>query len=97
VPAYVVFIREQTVNPDELQAYGRKAPAGLAGHPVKPLAVYGKHKVLEGPMVEGMAVLEFPSFAEAETWYNSPAYQEAVQHRHRGGIYRGIIVEGVSM
>ncbi|MGO4498231.1 DUF1330 domain-containing protein [Paenibacillus sp. 2RAB27] len=38
--------------------------------------------------------MEFPSFEEAETWYYSPAYQEAVKHRLKGAAYRGIIVEG---
>lgn len=27
--------------------------------------------------------------------HESPAYQEAAQHRHRGAVYRGVIVEGV--
>ncbi|MNG40076.1 hypothetical protein D3C84_1285070 [compost metagenome] len=52
--------------------------------------------MIEGPAVEGAAILEFPSFEEAKTWYYSPAYQDAVKHRLQGGTYRGIIVEGVS-
>lgn len=93
--AYVVFIREKTLNPDELKAYSALAPAGLVGHPVTPLAVYGQHEVLEGPEIEGMAILEFPSISEAKAWYNSPAYREALRHRLQGGEYRGIIVEGL--
>ena len=92
--AYVIFIRENTINPDEMKIYASKAPAGLAGHPVKPLATYGNHEIIEGPDVEGVAILEFPSFEEARKWYYSPAYQEAVKHRLKGGAYRGIIVEG---
>ncbi|MBW7458465.1 DUF1330 domain-containing protein [Paenibacillus sepulcri] len=93
--AYIVFIREKTRNPEELQIYSRKAPAGLAGHPVTPLAVYGRHEVIEGEAAEGMAILQFPSFEEAKAWYNSPAYSEARKHRFKGGDYRGIIVEGL--
>ncbi|CQR54249.1 DUF1330 domain-containing protein [Paenibacillus riograndensis] len=93
--AYVIFIREQSHNPEELRIYSQKAPDGLAGHPVTPLAVYGTHEVIEGPAIEGAAILEFPSFEEAKVWYYSPAYQDAVQHRLRGGTYRGIIIEGV--
>lgn len=92
--AYVVFIREKTVDPDELKIYASKAPAGLEGHPVKPIAMYGNYEVLEGPDAEGAAILEFPSLDEAKAWYYSPAYQEAVKHRLKGGVYRGIMVEG---
>jgi uncharacterized protein (DUF1330 family) len=36
-----------------------------------------------------------PSVEEARAWYDSPAYQEAAQHRFRGAVYRGLIVEVV--
>ncbi|MGN7764383.1 MULTISPECIES: DUF1330 domain-containing protein [Paenibacillus] len=94
--AFVIFIREQSQNPEELGIYSQKAPGGLAGHPVTLLAMYGTHEVIEGPAMEGAAILEFPSFEEAKAWYYSPAYQDAVQHRLRGGTYRGFIIEGVS-
>ncbi|NBD27471.1 DUF1330 domain-containing protein [Paenibacillus glycinis] len=94
--AYVIFIRERTVDPEALRLYSEQAPAGLAGHPVTPLALYGKHEAIEGPEAEGAAILRFPSFEEAKRWYYGPAYQEAVRHRLKGGIYRGIIVEGIA-
>lgn len=93
--AYIVFISELTRDPAELQIYSQKAPAGLIGHPVTPLAMYGPHEVIEDPQIEGMAILAFPSFAEAKAWYDSPAYREALQHRLHGGDYRGVIVEGL--
>ncbi|WP_342434827.1 DUF1330 domain-containing protein [Paenibacillus sp. FSL H7-0442] len=93
--AYVVFIREQSTDQTELQLYSQLAPAGLAGHSVKPLAMYGAYLVLEGPDIEGLAILEFPTFKEAQAWYFSPAYQKALKHRLRGGRYRGIIVDSV--
>jgi uncharacterized protein (DUF1330 family) len=95
MPAYVLFIREKTFDPEELKRYSEKAPAGLAGHSVKPLAMYGNYEVIEGPGVEGAAILEFPSFEEAKAWYYSPAYQDAVKHRLKGASYRGIIIEGI--
>lgn len=36
MPAYVVFIREQSTDQTELQLYSQLAPAGLAGHSVTP-------------------------------------------------------------
>ncbi len=65
------------------------------GHPLKPLALYGKFEVLEGPAIEGAVILEFPTVAAAKTYYNSPAYQDAVKHRFLGADYRVFIVEGL--
>jgi uncharacterized protein (DUF1330 family) len=93
--AYVIFIRESTRNPAEMETYSKAAGAALAGHPVKVLAVYGRHEVLEGPEVEGVVILEFPGIAEAKAWYDSPAYREAREHRFRGADYRAVIVEGL--
>ena len=93
--AFLVFIREKTLDQSELQAYWAKIRATMEGHPIKVLAAYGRHVTLEGPEVEGVVVAEFPSVEKARDWYDSPAYQEAAQHRIRGAVYRGLIVEGV--
>jgi uncharacterized protein (DUF1330 family) len=49
----------------------------------------------EGEPIEGVVILEFATFEEAEAWYDSPAYQAAVVHRLRGAKYRTFIVQGV--
>ena len=96
MPAYVIFIRERTLDKSELEAYAKLAAPSLEGLPIKFLAAYGRQEVLEGPAPEGVAIAEFPSVEEARQWYQSPAYQAAAQHRFKGAIYRGIIIEGVS-
>lgn len=93
--AYVVFIREKTLDQAELEKYWETVKESLEGRPLKVLAAYGKHTVLEGPEVEGVVIAEFPTLEEARAWYDSPAYQNAAQHRYRGAVYRGLIVEGV--
>lgn len=93
--AYMVFTRESTRDASELDTYSRKVGATLAGHPVTVLAAYGRHEVIEGPDVEGVVILEFPTFEDAKAWYDSPAYREVREHRFRGSDYRGVIVEGV--
>ncbi len=93
--AYVVFIREGVYDPSELAIYSQKAPAAMVGHRITALAVYGRQEVLEGPAVEGVVILQFPSFDEAKAWYDSPAYREAREHRFKGANYRAVIVEGV--
>jgi uncharacterized protein (DUF1330 family) len=94
MPAYIVFTRESTRDAAELQTYSRKVGATLAGHPVKVLAAYGHQEVIEGPEVEGVVILEFPTFEAAKAWYDSPAYCEVREHRFRASEYRGVIVEG---
>ena len=93
--AYVVFMREKTLNQSELEAYWARVKETMDGHPLKVLAAYGKHVTLEGPDVEGVVIAEFPSIEVARAWYDSSAYQAAAQFRHRGAVYRGLIVEGV--
>ena len=93
--AYIVFTRDSTRDAGELATYSQNVGPTLAGHPVTVLAAYGRHEVLEGPDVEGVVILEFPSFEEAKAWYDSPAYREVRKHRFQGANYRAVIVEGV--
>jgi len=92
--AYAVFIRESTRDASELATYSQKVSPTLVGHPVKVLAAYGPQEVLEGPEVEGVVILEFPSLDAAKAWYDSPAYRDVREHRFRGADYRAVIVEG---
>lgn len=92
--AYVVFIREETTDPAQLQQYAQLAPAARAGHEITRLAFYGQLDVLEGPPAEGVAILRFPDMDAARAWYRSPAYQEARRHRLQGAHYRMLLVEG---
>ena len=93
--AYIVFIREKTVDQTELDFYSNNLAPAMTGFNFNLLAAYGPQVVLEGPAVEGVVILEFPSVQEAETWYNSPGYQELAQHRFNGAVYTGVIVDGV--
>lgn len=93
--AYIVFTRENTRDPKELELYLKMAPATLAGNPVQIRVAYGHHEVIEGPEIEGVVILEFPTIEAAKAWYNSPAYREAREHRFKGAEYRAVIVQGV--
>ena len=95
MPAYIVFQRDSTTDPKELEIYGPMARASGAGHPIKILAAYGKQEVLEGANVEGVVIVEFPTFEDAKKWYDSPAYREAREHRFKGAKYRAVLVQGV--
>jgi uncharacterized protein (DUF1330 family) len=93
--AYIIFIKEKTINQSELNVYSKEASAGLVGHNITALASYGKNQVIEGAEVEGVAILRFPSFDEAKAWYANPVYQRAKEHRLKGGVYRAVIVDGI--
>jgi len=92
--AYIIVLRERTKDAAQLEIYGGKARAAVAPG-MKALAVYGRVETLEGTPFEGVVVLEFPTFEAAQAWYHSPAYQEAMQHRLKGGDYRFMIVQGL--
>ena len=93
--AYVILIKNETRDGDELKTYGEKALAARSGHDVTPLARYGAIEVLEGDPAEGVVILQFPDMAAARAWYESPAYQAAREHRMRGGDFRVILAEGL--
>jgi uncharacterized protein (DUF1330 family) len=95
VAVYIVFIREKVRDRSEMDAYIPKFRASIEGHPVTTLARFGRQEVLEGPDVEGVGILSFPSFEAAKAWYDSSAYREARQHRFKGADYSAILVEGV--
>ncbi|MCE0490284.1 DUF1330 domain-containing protein [Pantoea sp. Mb-10] len=95
MPAYMVMIKDETLDKDELATYAQKAGAARGDHPLTPLAFYGDMEVLEGRDAEGVVLLEFPDVDAAKAWYHSPAYQEAKAHRLKGANYRVILVKGV--
>ena len=95
MPAYMVFTRERMRDEREYEIYKQKNRIAMQGHPIKKDVLYGKYKVLEGAEVQGVVILEFPTVADAEAYYDSPAYREAREHRFKGADYRVLIVEGV--
>jgi uncharacterized protein (DUF1330 family) len=92
--AYVIFFREKTNDPSELAVYGPMAQAASEGHPMIIRVLHGRHRVLEGANIEAVSILEFPTFEDAERWYDAPDYRKALPHRLRGAEYRAVIVEG---
>lgn len=92
--AYVVVMRVKIRDESEMETYRSMVPASAKGRDMKILSRYARLRVLEGDPIEGCVLIKFPTFEEAEAWYDSPEYQAALQHRLRGGEYRAFIVEG---
>jgi uncharacterized protein (DUF1330 family) len=92
--AYVVITRERTRNAEQMAEYKRMAPTSFQRHPVIFRTLHGRHEVLEGPALEEIIILEFPTYEDAKAWYHSPEYQEACKHRFQAGDYRFVVAEG---
>lgn len=61
-----MITRTRTRDEGQLELYAREAPAFMAGHAATFLARFGACEVKEGTGVEGVAIIEFPTFAEAK-------------------------------
>ncbi len=94
--AYIVFTKKKTLDENELKIYGEKIWPTFEGHQVKVLVGYGRYEVLEGEPVEGVVILEFPTFDAAKAWYDSPDYRAVIGHRFDGAIFNGFVAEGFS-
>jgi uncharacterized protein (DUF1330 family) len=92
--AYVIFVVNKVNDPAGLAEYRRLGVPSLAGTNAKFLVRPGPMTTLEGPPAEAVVMLEFPTKAEAEEWYNSPLYQEAMKHRLAASECQAYLVEG---
>ncbi|GBQ94417.1 DUF1330 domain-containing protein [Asaia lannensis] len=92
---YIVFTREEILNPDEMATYSSLVGETFKGHPVKILAAYGAQEILEGVGPDGVVIVEFPNREAALAWYDGDAYRKVREHRFLGGKYRATLVEGV--
>lgn len=93
--AYVICIRDRTLDPAELDAYAQLARLAREDRQMVVRARYGHCESWEGPEAEGVALLEFPSASAAREWYNSAEYQRAKSHRRAAADYRFILFTGV--
>ncbi|WP_369936957.1 DUF1330 domain-containing protein [Xanthomonas tesorieronis] len=94
-PAYYVAEFEATdvegIKPYSARVAGTFKPYG--GRFIVRGAVPG---VKEGFGAQGrLVVIKFDSLAQAQAWYDSPAYQAIIPIRHRSGNSRTYIVEGM--
>ena len=92
-PVYMVYICHSVSDRAQLEKYWASIGPTLEGQPIKVLAGYTPHEVLEGEKVLGVFVCEWPSMEAAKAWYESPGYK-AIRHlRMDSAEYTGVIVE----
>ena len=74
---YVVCVYKSITNEDKLKEYAVKARAAVEKYKGKFLIRGGKTTTYEGDASPRTVVIEFPSYEEANLFYNSKEYQEA--------------------
>lgn len=94
--AYVIAERIDQWDPEVFAAYAPLAAASIARFGGRYLAKGERIGLLEGdgPAPLAMAVLEFPSRAQAEAWFTSEDYQTAAAVRRGGASNRFLLIEG---
>lgn len=92
--AYVIGLRKKVTNDQEFAKYGAAVGDTLAPHGIKVRARDGRLRVLEGTVFEGAVIVEFPSFEEAEAWYDGAAYSEIREYRQNGAEFDIFIING---
>ena len=74
---YVVTVYKVIKDENTLKEYAVKAKEAIEKYKGKFLVRGGKKITTEGNESPRTVVIEFPSFAEAETFFNSREYQDA--------------------
>ncbi len=93
--AYIVADVD-VADPDAYAAYTAQVPACLAAFEGRFVVRAGVVTSLEGPPPAGrVVILEFPSMAQAQEFWNSPAYRAIVPVRQGCSTARIFMVEGV--
>jgi uncharacterized protein (DUF1330 family) len=92
---YVVCVYKSISNEEKLKEYAVKAKAAVEKYKGKFLIRGGKSINNEGEKSPRTVVIEFPSYNEANSFYNSKEYQEAHSILKGNAIRQFQIVEGV--
>ncbi|MEV0179836.1 DUF1330 domain-containing protein [Streptomyces sp. NPDC050625] len=95
MPAYAIaHLQEATPNP-EIAEYIERIPATFEPYGGRFLVHAAQHEVKEGSWPGHVVVIAFPGMAEAQAWWDSPAYQEIAPLRSRHIEGDIILVPGV--
>jgi uncharacterized protein (DUF1330 family) len=95
VAAYIIA-EVQVTDPERYEEYRRQVEGTIAQYGGRYKVRGGKAEALEGDAPRGrLVVLEFDSYEQARTWYDSEEYAGPKALRQDTSIGRLILVEGV--
>jgi uncharacterized protein (DUF1330 family) len=84
-------------DPPAMEEYRKQVPATLAKYGGRFLVRGGAHQTVEGDWKPArLVVIEFPSLADAQRWYDSEEYRGPKALRMRAGRTNVLIVDGVA-
>jgi uncharacterized protein (DUF1330 family) len=93
--AFFVFL-ENVHDASGFEAYRKSVMPTLAPFQGKFCVRGGQYSVIEGEWpYQRTVIIEFPSMAMAEGWYNSPAYQEVLPLRLNSVNCNALLIDGV--
>jgi uncharacterized protein (DUF1330 family) len=93
--AYVI-VNVAIRDPERYKDYIKAATPTVAAHGGKYIVRGGRAELLEGSAaIHRIVVLEFPSYAQAKGWFESPEYREAQKIRQSCSAGDLILVEGM--
>jgi uncharacterized protein (DUF1330 family) len=91
---YVVCVYKSINDEDKLKNYAVKARTAVEKHKGKFLVRGGRKTTTEGVDSPRTVIIEFPSYDEANLFYNSREYQEAHEVLKGGAVRHHQIIEG---
>ncbi len=95
MPAYAIaHLQEATPHP-EIAEYIERITATFEPYGGRFLVHASQHEVKEGSWPGHVVVITFPGMAEAQAWWDSPAYQEIAPLRSRHIEGDIVLVPGV--
>jgi uncharacterized protein (DUF1330 family) len=96
-PRAYIIAEVQVTDPEAYKPYIPKSAQIIAQYGGQYLARGGKTEALEGAEPAGrVAIVQFPSMAELQKFWNSPEYREAAPIRRGASTSRLLVIEGVS-
>ena len=94
MPAYMI-VEVETTDEALMAEYRKHTPGAIAKFGGKFIVRGGKTRTLEGGWKPPrMVVIEFPDYAAAERFYDSPDYKPVLDMRLRAGKSKAILVDG---
>jgi Protein of unknown function (DUF1330). len=93
--AYIILIRKELKNKDEMKTYTTLARQASQGFSAEPIVFMDNRLLWKIYESDGVAIIKFDTMQEAQDWYHSDAYQQAKKHRDLAGEYIVILTEGL--
>ena len=95
--AYCLFDVQEILDEPAMEAYRQRVFEVVAAFEGRYLVVGGPFEIKEGtPAMTFPVMLEFPSLAQANRWYESPEYRELRELRKRATRGTAVFFEGWS-